>query len=65
MANVPTPEFQKFWSNQIESLGLEYGDAIQHPDTNTVIERLRGVLIAIARLADVPLLQSEKVRNRF
>jgi hypothetical protein len=65
MANVPTPEFQKFWSNQIESLMLKYGDTVQHRDAGAVKERVRGVLIAIARLAGctVPLHQSEEVRN--
>jgi 5-carboxymethyl-2-hydroxymuconate isomerase len=53
MANVPTPEFQKFWSNQTDSLRMEYGDTIQqHPDTDAVIERVHGVLIATARLAE-------------
>jgi hypothetical protein len=52
MANVPTPEFQKFWSNQIESLRLECGDILQqHSDAEAVIESVRGILISIARLA--------------
>jgi hypothetical protein len=52
MSNVPTPEFQNFWSKQIESLRSEYGKVIrQHPDAEGVMERINGVLIAIARLA--------------
>jgi hypothetical protein len=35
-----------------ESLRLEYENAIQqHPDANAAMERVRGVLTAIARLA--------------
>jgi hypothetical protein len=52
MTDVTIPEFQKLCSNQIDSLRLEYGDAIrQHPDAEAVVERVRGVLIASARLA--------------
>jgi hypothetical protein len=51
MANVPTPEFQKLCSNLTKSLRLEYENAIQHPDADAVMERVRGVLTAIARLA--------------
>jgi hypothetical protein len=51
MANVPTQEFQKLWSNLTESLRLEYENTIkQHPDTDAVMERVRGVLTAIALL---------------
>jgi hypothetical protein len=33
MANAPTPEFQKLWTDQIECLKLECQDAIQkYPD---------------------------------
>jgi hypothetical protein len=43
---------QKLWSNQIESLKFEYRDTIeQHPDAEAVMAGVRGVLIAIARLA--------------
>jgi hypothetical protein len=43
MANVPTPEYQKLWSNLIESLRLEYENAIQqNPDADAVIERVPG-----------------------
>jgi hypothetical protein len=64
MANVRTQEFQKLWSNQIESLRLEYGDTVQqHPDADAVMERVRGVLIVIARLGDVPPRRAAKVRN--
>jgi hypothetical protein len=54
MVKVPTPEFQNLWSNQIEFLGLECRDTIQqHPDDfEAVMECVRGVLIAIARLRE-------------
>jgi hypothetical protein len=52
MANLPTSEFQNLWSNKIESLVLEYGDTVQHLDAEPVTERVRGVLIAIAHLAE-------------
>jgi hypothetical protein len=51
MVNVPTPEFQKLWSNLIESLRLEYENFIQHPDCDSVMERVSGVLTAIAHIA--------------
>jgi hypothetical protein len=51
MANVSTPGFQKFLSSQIEYLRLEYRDIVQDHEADAVIERVRGVLIAIARLA--------------
>jgi dsRNA-specific ribonuclease len=52
MANVPTPGFQKLWSNETEALRLEYGDTTQqHPDAGAVVERVCEVLAAIARLA--------------
>jgi hypothetical protein len=45
MANVHTPEFQKLWSNLIESLRLEYENTVQqHPDSDAVMELVRGVL---------------------
>jgi hypothetical protein len=51
MANIPTPGFQKLWSDQIESLRLESGSIIrQEPGAEFVIKCLRGVLNAIARL---------------
>jgi hypothetical protein len=47
-ANVPTPEFQKFWSNLIESLKREYENTIkQFPDADAVMETAREVLTAI------------------
>jgi hypothetical protein len=53
MANVPTPEFQKLWSNKIECLGREYKDAIQqHSDAGGVMERVHRVLIDIACLVE-------------
>lgn len=51
MANEPTPEFQKLWSNLTEPLRLQYENTIQHPDANSVIEHVCGVLTAIACLA--------------
>jgi hypothetical protein len=52
MVNVPTPEFQKLWSNLIGSLRLEYENTIpQHPDADAVTERVCGALIVIPRLA--------------
>jgi hypothetical protein len=52
MANVTTLEFQKLWSNLIESLRLEHENtAQQHPDADAVMELVRGVLTAIVRLA--------------
>jgi hypothetical protein len=52
MANVPTPEFQKLWTNLIECPRLEYENTIhQQPDADAVIERVRGVLTVIIRLA--------------
>jgi hypothetical protein len=52
MANVPTPEFQKLWSNLIKPLRLEYENTIQqHSDANSVTEHVCGVLTAIACLA--------------
>jgi hypothetical protein len=50
MANVPTQEFQKLWSNLIEYLRLEYKNTIQHPDWDAVMEHECKVLIAITRL---------------
>jgi selenocysteine lyase/cysteine desulfurase len=52
VANVPTPEFQKIWSNLIECLRLEYENTTeQHPDAEALTERIREVVTAIARLA--------------
>jgi hypothetical protein len=52
MANVPTLEFQKLWSNLTESQRLKYKDNIQqHPDVDAVMESVRGVLTTIACLA--------------
>jgi hypothetical protein len=52
MANAPTPEFQKLWTDQIECLKLECQDAIQkHPDAAGVMERVHRVLVDIANLA--------------
>jgi hypothetical protein len=52
MANVPTPEVQKFCSNLIEYLRLVCENTIQqHPDADAVMEHVCGVLTAIARLA--------------
>jgi hypothetical protein len=52
MANVPAPEFQKLWSNLVESFRLEYENTMQqHTDTDAVMEHVCGVLITIARLA--------------
>jgi DNA primase large subunit len=49
MADVPTPEFQKLWSNLIESLMLEHENATeQYPDA--VMEHVHDVLTAIAHL---------------
>jgi hypothetical protein len=54
MANVPTTEFQKIWSILINSLKLEYEDTIQqHLDADAIMERVRGVPSAIARIASV------------
>jgi hypothetical protein len=50
-ANVHTSEFQKLWSNLIESLKREYENTTQHPHVDAVMERVRGILTAIARLA--------------
>jgi hypothetical protein len=51
MANVPTPEFQKLWSNLIDSLRLEYKNTMQqHPDA--VMKLVCGVLTDIAHLAE-------------
>jgi hypothetical protein len=51
MANVPSSEFQKLWSNLIEYLRLEHENLIQqHPGSDAVIELVRGVFTAIARL---------------
>jgi hypothetical protein len=50
VANVPTPEFQKLWSNQIEYLRLGYENTLQHHDADDVMEHVRGVLTGIARL---------------
>jgi hypothetical protein len=51
MTNVPTPQLQKLWSNMTDSLRLEYENTIQQdPDADAVMERVRGVLTAIARL---------------
>jgi hypothetical protein len=41
MVNVPTPEFQKFWSNS-ESLRLDNENNIQHDDADVVMEREHG-----------------------
>jgi hypothetical protein len=52
MANVPTPEFQKLWSNLIESLRWEYENTVQqHPDADAVMERVHKVITAIAQVA--------------
>jgi hypothetical protein len=52
MANVPTPEFQKLWSNLIESLRLAYENTIQeHPDADAVMEHVQEVHTVIAFLA--------------
>jgi hypothetical protein len=53
MAKLPTPKFQKLWSNLTESLRLEYESTIQqHPEADAVMERVCGVLTAIARLVE-------------
>lgn len=46
IANVPTPEFQKLWSNLIEFMRLEY-DITQYPDVDTAMEPVRGVFITV------------------
>jgi hypothetical protein len=52
MANAPAPEFQKFWTNQIECLKHECQEAIQkYPDTAGVMERVHRVLVDIVHLA--------------
>jgi hypothetical protein len=52
MANAPAPEFQKFWTNQIECLKHECQEAIQkYPDAASIMERIRRVLVNIAHLA--------------
>jgi hypothetical protein len=52
MANAPTPEFQKLWTDQIECLMLECQDAIQkYPDAAGVMERVHRVLVDITNLA--------------
>jgi hypothetical protein len=53
MANVPTLEFQKLWSNLTESLRLKYtyDNNIQHPYANAVMESVCRVLTTIACLA--------------
>jgi hypothetical protein len=52
MVNVPAPDFQKLWSNQIASLRSEYKEAIQqHPNAGGVMERVRVVLTDFASLA--------------
>jgi hypothetical protein len=49
MANVPSPEYQKLWSNLI-NLSLEYGDTIQqHPHAEALMVCVRRVLIGIVR----------------
>jgi hypothetical protein len=54
MANVLTPEFQKLWSNLIESLRLEYENTLQqHPDADAVMECVHGVLTIISCPASV------------
>lgn len=64
MVNVPAPDFQKFWSNQIASLRSEYKDAIQqHPDSGGVLERVQVVLTDIARLARCTPVSVGKVLN--
>jgi hypothetical protein len=51
MANVPAPEYQTVWSNQIEGLRREYKNAIlQYPDAGGAIDRVHLVLLDIARL---------------
>jgi hypothetical protein len=41
MAYVPTAESQTPWSNQIESLKLEYKNTVdRHPDAGDVMERV-------------------------
>jgi hypothetical protein len=53
MANIPIPEFQKLWSNLIESLKLEYENTVQqHPDSDAVVKRICGALTPIARLVE-------------
>jgi hypothetical protein len=52
VANVPTPEFQKFSSKLIESLKRENENITQQdPDTDALMERVRGIFTAIAGLA--------------
>jgi hypothetical protein len=53
MANVSTSEFQKIWSNLIESLRLENENTMQqNPDADAVMEGVHGVLTTIALLAE-------------
>jgi hypothetical protein len=51
MANILTTEFQKLWSNLIESLRLECESKIQNPDTDAVKELVRRILTEITCLA--------------
>jgi hypothetical protein len=78
MINVPTTEFQKLWSSLTEYLRSEYENTIQQRrDADTVMESVRGVLNALARLSGctpesvdenskwTPIVQNmaEKMRN--
>jgi hypothetical protein len=52
MANAPTPEFQKFWTNQIECLKHECHEAIQkYPAAAGIMEQVHRVLVDSAHLA--------------
>jgi hypothetical protein len=53
MACIPAPEFQALWSNQIESLKLEYRNTIdRHPDASNLMERVDVVLREISSLEE-------------
>jgi hypothetical protein len=57
-------KFQKLWSNLIEFRRFEYEDTEQqHPIADTVMERVHGVLTAIARLEGRTPASLGKVRN--
>jgi hypothetical protein len=60
MANIPTPEFQKLWSNLIESLRLEYENTVQQHPNNAVMNLVCGVLTHVAHLAQCILVSVGK-----
>jgi hypothetical protein len=64
MANVPTPELQKLWSNLTESLSLKYENIIQqHPEADVVMELVRGVVVTARLAGSIRASIGAKVRN--